>query len=377
MIGLFCSFLCHSITDRRKAEHGWSVTDVAIGGLTEIVVLLWSNMDNSQYRKINQHYVPQFYLRNFGNFLHTFDKKTENQFCTKPKNLAFRANFYGGEIDGLPSLENELARLESRHSASIKKLVESEDYYELDRTDRIQICEFLGLQYVRTEQHRNNIRISSDAIFNAMFEPIIPSELTITHDDSFDLGIQLSLLSDFRKYAVFFFNMKFVVLVNNTTNPFWTSDNPLTKQNEHDCAPLGTLGILNSGIEFHLPLTPSLVLWVLDPKIFDMVPNIRYASAPEIVRENFLQLEFSNRFVYSYSKKFDLINSMLKDNPHCKVEGRGRFETIVGKQNGITKVIINVERNMRWPIDPNNLVLDKMQTWAPKDFIDDVMGNAL
>ena len=246
----------------------------------------------------------------------------------------------------------------------------------MDLTDKIQICEFLGLQYVRTEQHRNNIRISSDAIFNAMFEPIIPSELIITHDDSFDLGIQLSLLRDFRKYAVFFFNMKFVVLANNTTNPFWTSDNPLTKQNEHDRAPLGTLGILNSGIEFHLPLTPSLVLWVLDPKIFDMVPNRRYASAPEIVRENFLQLEFSNRFVYSYSKRFDLINSMLKDNPHCKVEGRSRFETIVGKQNGITKVIINVERNMRWPIDPNNPVLDKMQTWAPKDFIDDVMGNA-
>ena len=346
-----------------------------MGGLTEIVVLLWSNMGSSQYRKINQHYVPQFYLRNFGNFLHAFDKKTEKQFCTKPKKLAFRANFYGGEIDGLPSLENELARLESKHSASIKKLIESEDYYELDQTDRIHICEFLGLQYVRTEQHRNNIRISSDAIFNEIFKPIIPSKFTITHDDSFALWIQLSSLRNFRRYATFFFNMKFVILANNTTNPFWTSDNPLAKQNEYDRAPLGTLGILNSGIEFHLPLTPSLVLWIIDPEIFDMLPTRTYASTPEIVRENFLQLEFSNRFVYSYSSRFDLINSMLKDNPHCKVEGRGRFETIVGKQNGISEVIISAERNMRWPIDPNNPVLGKMRTWAPKDFVDDVMGN--
>ena len=268
-----------------------------------------------------------------------------------------------------------MAKLEAKHSVSVRKLIESEDYYELDRLDRIQICEFLGLQYVRTEQHRNNIRKTTDAMFNAMFESIIPPELTITQDESFYLGLQLASLRNFQKYATFFFNMKFVVAANNTTNPFWTSDNPLAKQNEHDPSPLGGLGILNSGIEFHLPLTPSLALLALDPEIYGIAPNRWYADQLEVVRENFLQLALSNRFVYSYSKRFDLINSMLNDNPHYKVEGRGSSETIVGKQNGATRVIIDAERNMRWPIKPNNAVLGRLRTWAPKDFIDEVMGN--
>ena len=170
--------------------------------------------------------------------------------------------------------------------------------------------------------------------------------------------------------------MRFMIMENNTTIPFWTSDNPLAKQNEVDRAPLGTLGITNSGIEIHLPLTSKLSLVALDPEIFTLGSNKIEATKQSVIRENFLQLDSSKRFIYSQSKRFHLITSMLKSNPHYKDENRSRFETIIGKQNGVTREIINAERNLRWPVDPNKPVLDKMKTWISQDFIDKIMQDS-
>lgn len=332
-------------------------------------------MDNSPKKKgrIKQHYVPQFYLRNFGDPLYSFDKKTEKTIITTPKNLAVKADFYGGEFENLPSLEGLLSKLEGQHSVSMKKLIAKKDYYSLDRIDKIRICEFLGLQYVRTEQQRNDIRVMSDSIFNSMFESIIPPELKLTHGDSWDLTMQLKTIKEFRRFATIFFHMRFLIMENNTTIPFWTSDNPIAKQNEVDSAPLGTLGVTNSGIEIHLPLTPKLSLVALDPELFTLGPNKIEATKQGVIRENFLQIDSSKRFVYSQSKRFHLIRGMLKNNPHYKDENRSRFETILGKQNGVTRVVIHAERNLRWPVDPNRPILDEMRTWISQDFIDTIM----
>jgi len=216
----------------------------------------------------------------------------------------------------------------------------------------------------------------SDSILNSMFESIIPPELKLTHGDSWDLAMQLDAIKDYRRFAAIFFYMRFIILENNTTIPFWTSDNPMAKQNEVDQAPLGTLGVTNSGIEIHLPLTPKLSLIAADPDLFTLGPNKLECGKQGVIRENFLQLDSSKRFVYSQSKRFHLITSMLKDNTHYKDEERSRFETILGKQNGITRVVINAERNLRWPVDPNKPVLDKLRTWISQDLIDKITNKS-
>lgn len=332
--------------------------------------------DSSKIKhNIRQHFVPQFYLRNFGDYLYSYDKKNGEKFCTTSKNLAFKSNFYGGEIDGVPSLEKLLSKLEGMHSTAIRSLIENKSYYSLEHIEKIRICEFMSLQYLRTEQVRMGVKRMADMIFNTMLEPVIPPELTTTHNDSWDLGIHLSLLKDFRQLAILFFNMKFVLLENNTTIPFWTSDNPLAKQNEYDQTPFGTLGIVNAGIEIHLPLTSNLALLALDPNVFASLQNHRQPNKLGVIRENFLQIGSSNRFVYSQSQRFHLITSMLKDNPEYKDENRNRCGTIVGVQNGITKMMISTERNLRWPIDSKKPILNKLKTWASKDFLDKVMNN--
>ena len=325
--------------------------------------------------EIRQHYVPQFYLRNFGEKLYCFDKKEGKQFCSKPKNLAVRKNFYGKNIDGLPSLESEFGKLESRYSVSIKKMIENKDYYSLGHNDKLQICEFLGFQYLRTEQQRKDIKSTTDAILGAVFESVIPPKLKLTHGGATDLGIQLSLFEKIECFAKLFFNMKFTILRNNTAIPYWASDNPLARQNEHDQASFGTLGIANSGIEFHLPLTSRLSLLVRDPMVFDSAPDQIQDIKRGVIRENFLQFASSVRFVYSSLKRFHLIKCMLDNYPLYRDENRERFRDFWVTQDDGTKILIHAERNFRWPISPDRPVLDKMRTWVPKKFMNEIMDD--
>lgn len=73
---------------------------------------------------LKQHYVPQFYLRNFGEILSVVDRTDESKFKTLVKNIGMEKNFYGGEISGAPSLEKALSNLEKKFAAAIREIIE-------------------------------------------------------------------------------------------------------------------------------------------------------------------------------------------------------------------------------------------------------------
>ena len=53
-------------------------------------------------------------------------------------------------------------------------------------------------------------------------------------------------------------DLKWSILENNTTIPFWTSDHPIVRYNPIDFSPYGNLGTLCRGIQIFFPLTPKL-----------------------------------------------------------------------------------------------------------------------
>ena len=73
---------------------------------------------------IRQHFIPQFYLRNFGDAIYCYDKKDKIKFKTNPKDIAVKSDFYGGEYEEFPSLETEFSKIENKHSLAIKSLIE-------------------------------------------------------------------------------------------------------------------------------------------------------------------------------------------------------------------------------------------------------------
>lgn len=320
--------------------------------------------------KVRQHFVPRFYLRNFGEKIHCFDKKEERKFTSNPENISVKSDFYGGEYDGLPSLETAFSKIEQTHSLAIKKLLEKRDYYKLSHDEKVSICEFLALQFLRTESARNSMKHVFDEFLNLATKHVVPQHLKVTLTDNAMTGQHLGMIKEYKKYAVLFYNMKFVTCENHTGIPFWTSDNPITKQNEYDKNPLGNLGIVNRGIEIHLPISPNMAIWALDPTIYQVMPNTSTTyNKKHVIRENFLQLKFSSRFVYSSTSRFHLVKSMIKDNPHFK-DGTPKNEILIGESEKGT-IFMTAERNDRWPIKGGK-IMGKMDTWIDVDVVDKI-----
>ena len=333
-------------------------------------------LDNAEIKKkgtVRQHFVPKFYLRNFGSDLYCFDKKNDVKFKTNPNDVALKPDFYGGEYDGLPSIETAFSQLENIHAMTIKELIKKQNYYKLSHDQKLAVCEFLAFQYVRTEQSRKSITHLMQSAYNLMASKILPENLKIKLNENGSIGMHLKTMGDYRRLAVLFFNMKFTVCLNTTTIPFWTSDNPVSKQNEYDTNPYGNMGITNRGIEIHLPLTPTLCLYALDPTIFYPMPDFKEMSVKQnVIRENFLQLRYSTRFVYSNTERFHVITSMLKNNPHFRDESRSDLEVFIGHGKS-ESYLITAERNDRWPI--KDKIMDKMDTWISPDIVDQIFKN--
>ena len=319
----------------------------------------------SKKGKIRQHFVPQFYLRNFGKCLYSFDKKTEEKIRSQPKNLAVKSDFYGGEFHDFPSPEKKLSKIESELSVSIKNLIEKKDYYSLNNIDKKQVCEFLSLQHLRT-QNRLEVNKTIAGLRLNLNETKIPLKSEQRYDKYDYSGMLLAGMKHYKKYAQIFYLMRFSIMENKTKIPLWTSDNPIAKQNEANQAH-GMVGIVCSGIEVHVPLTPKLSLVVLDPEHFSEYPNKIKMTESDVNKENFLQIESSKRFVYSQSSAFHQINDMLKDHPQCKDENRCRSITIPRRRNGITIEPMIMELNLRCSIDHSRLISTNIKQWLTCD----------
>lgn len=331
-------------------------------------------LDDSVIKKkgsVRQHFVPQFYLRNFGAEIYCFDKKKDVRIKSNPNDIATKSDYYGGEYEGMPSLETAFSQLEGSHAIAIQNLIEKQDYYQLSFEHKLAVCEFIAFQYLRTEESRKGIKHITEEAYNLVGSKIMPENLKIGLTEMGSIHQHLNIMSDYRRLALLFLHMKFSVFLNRTTIPFWTSDNPVSKQNEYDRNPYGNLGIVNEGIEIHLPLTPTLCLYALDPTVFDE-PNFKEVCTKQhVIRENFLQLSYSTRFVYSNTSRFHIITSMLKNNPELRDENRTNSEVFIGHGNNAT-YLITTERNTRWPVE--NRIMGEMKTWIDSKLVDKIMN---
>ena len=164
-----------------------------------------------------------------------------------------------------------------------------------------------------------------------------------------------------------------IVFENHTSIPFWTSDNSLAKQNEYDEHPFGTLGVLNRGIEIHLPLTPTLCILACDPTVFENASETsKLYEKQAVIRENFLQLRSSSRFVYSNTDRFHIIKSMLDNNSHYR-KNHGKFDYF-NKKIGKDEMLITAERNDRWDVNDGEL-MGELDTWMSLEEIEKIRND--
>lgn len=225
----------------------------------------------------NQHYVPQFLLRNFSfrkkskkggkeeQYIYAFDKHTDKAFTPNIKGIASETgfyNFYVGEEDR--SLEPSLAELENKTQEGIKKLIETENLGSLNYEDKAWISLFVAIQYLRVKKQREALKqFTNDMSERVKSMGINPEEL-----DGFekltDEQIKIKTLESFAKDSPLLSQLisnKICLLFKSPKGyPLYISDNPVVMHNDENFMPYGNIGFAVPGIQIYLPISTSLCL---------------------------------------------------------------------------------------------------------------------
>lgn len=279
----------------------------------------------SQAKK--QHYVPKFYLKNFSinsnrKTIQCLDKVNLRSHISNFKVIAQEEKF--NESDS-QDIEDNLSKIENDASKLINNFLDNPKYKRLNSEPfKLKLAYFILIQLIRTKEVRNrpidginslksymsnkhDLKDSEIKKFNQLLnkDEIKEAHLDFIQDDNLDLleGI---------------FCKKWILLKNQTSMNFWTSDNPVVKYN-----PYGNLGLIIDGIQLFFPLSPKFSLCILDPfcysnfkeykefDILDGINNIKKAGLSKITDindvkfVNSLQIKYSTEYVFSCENEFE------------------------------------------------------------------------
>ncbi len=280
-----------------------------------------------------QHYVPRVYLKNFSNFngkehyIWVFDKETGNIFQTNIKNIAFEEEFYD-KISDEQTIEKTLRDIESKFDIAVKKLISIKDINKLSIEERDILSEFIAYQMIRTKETRKMLKDASEQFFEKYGDKLAPNlkEQVINSTKKEHLRkMHTGLIGDMEEFKQRIKNLKWILLINKTKFPFWTSDNPVAEYNEIDLSPYGNLGLECFGFEMHFPISPKIALIICDSRRFGILPPKEVIKDyRRIIIEKDFQVRYSTRFTFSNDNNFNFAQMMVKENPKIKDPNRKR-----------------------------------------------------
>jgi len=312
-----------------------------------------------------QHYVPQFILKNFKTGkkkrVHVYDKQRKIVYTSAVRDAACETGYYNIEIDGQGyTLEDKLSSLEGITGNVVKKIIDYESLAGLETKELAFFHLFCAVQLLRTETQRNLGKQIQETTLKWLKKRGIAVE-DVDNFEIFDGEKQKhSHIRNINSLALEFvehFKDKVMMLVKAPRGcEFLISDNPITMHNHIPRPGRGNLGLGLDGIEVHMPLSRSLCVTYVCPKMMkeivekvnslrvlwsvgaaprlpgsqeavELVEAIESGTARVVKPENMdfynsLQVIQSSRFLYSSDGNFSLVADMLMTNPECQFAPR-------------------------------------------------------
>ena len=222
-------------------------------------------------KKKVQHYVPQFYLRNFS---YEENKKQiglfnvhNKVFCsTAPiKSQAARDYFYGK--DGV--IENRFSAVEGSFSEIISDIIKHRRLPAKGSRDHYYLRGFVGTTDLRGPTEIDFLKETPSTISNLLREngDVANFEIPeISHEDAIDI-----VLKSMKIVVDTIADLKFKLLINNTNTPFICSDYPFVRYNsflEQKKWPLSRIGFGLTGLKIFMPVSPELLVVFYDTDIY-------------------------------------------------------------------------------------------------------------
>ncbi len=254
--------------------------------------------------KKKQHFVPQFYMRNFSP-----DGKSFSLYIIKEARVISRSSFanqcydeyyYGEDLEW----ENTLARMESQWSISIKKAIQNENL----NNDEIDVLkEFIVYQLIRTRGQ--NQHITKECLADVLHatcrrlgilaykdHPVVMKEASKVAEN---VNRPEEWLSYIKSRARIVDDLSVLIVDYDTPNALISSDNPVIIFNSFlkDSLHLSYMGIV-----MVCPISPSRLLVLYDSKLyprFASVRQIRSRNNDEVIKLNNLQFQNAERIAFA------------------------------------------------------------------------------
>lgn len=217
----------------------------------------------------NQHYVSQFYLKNFSS-----DRKTigtlilsSNKFIENApiKNQCSKDNFYQDK-----NYEIALSELEADTSVIFDKIMNKED---LSSKEKFIARAFMLLQETRTKHSAEIVQNGFNLMTNyieslGVSEEFKPRLESLRVDSSKAIEIMKSLFQTSMNNCA---DLMLKVIINTTQLPFITCDDPLLTYNKHlERLEYHNYGLCSNGLILLLPISPNHALVLYDSNTYKL-----------------------------------------------------------------------------------------------------------
>ncbi|MED3314527.1 DUF4238 domain-containing protein [Bacillus wiedmannii] len=302
----------------------------------------------------NEHYVPQSYLRAFANKkeqLFVYDKVKKTYYISKVDKVAAEGKYFDLPLPegvSIPEVEkmNEEQLIEKHFAEKIEgpykrylnqirtryvMTVKPEGKTAIIGEEKGHLSYLIAVQMLRTKQYRENMGALENKLAQLLADDILKKNFSDYEDGKVQVKapeinkriMQVSMLFDKEKVepiAKHLHKHCWFVCINNTEQPFYTSDNPVVRHAHKEDKLMSYGGIASEGIEIVLPLSSNLILVMVERSFhsdFIAVEN-QFLTLPTIESVdfyNFLQVSQSNRQIFCLAEKFDLIEKMKEEQP--------------------------------------------------------------
>ena len=286
-----------------------------------------------------QHYVPRVYLKNFAQnkkgqyYLYCFDKLLSKSYGINISQIACDKEFYD-TCEDEQITEKILREIETDFDKAIRKIIENKDITKLDSKEKIILSKFIATQFIRTKEARKKLEEIPKKIlerFGGNIEPNFKKEI---EDSLIENNIRTThkkiISKTFLGFASILLQMKWILVINKSSESLITSDNPITLYNSLPTPPfLSNLGLKCKGIQLYFPINPYLNLIICDPIEYALLPNKALLSDIQtVIFSNDLQTLSSTRYLFSIKDDFLDAKKRIKETPEVANPNRDRMKII-------------------------------------------------
>lgn len=335
---------------------------------------------------INQHYVPQSYLKNFSSNRSQifFDKFKQRSFISNVRNVASERTFYDFPQDvtqpqDIQIVEHFFSELESRQDRFLHHLqrkISKVFHLRLDpkRAGKIYILPIFtkdqkrdlacvaAVQFLRTKEFReflvemrqatepltshileneilerinqfesvSSIQLDEDSVnsLKSLISDECNSILSRVYDDGLAVVHAKAIFQYYEQILEIFHDHIWIIGINDLDQPLFTSDHPIVRRSY-----LSSSGLASEGIEIAFPLNSKSLLIMREKQYFhkykDKESKLFPLTLEDVEHYNMLQVHGSNRFVFCAEDRFDLVKSICQEYPAICSEDRNRVQVRV------------------------------------------------